>query len=1500
MYGREIHLVAAPARTGVPARALFEAVGSGSRFATYAEVAETLRQMLPGSSALLASSWGAGRQGGHAYLAVNVDGEIHLMDAHTGQRSGWPPHWGQDAVHRTAVGYLDANGDPVDRLDTHVDTRRALAAAGAVGHVQGHRDDADFARRQQKYRAQDPTTRWVDTRYAESLGEVVDNVVDSAGLRQLAEDLSGRYGPYCVRLESSGVDGEVFLAGEILWGGEQVGKLQRRFGRDTRGDLVAFHTGLNIDDTQFRGRGFSKAFAAELERYYMNSGVDRIETWTHGKGAYACARAGFTWDRDPVRLQKSLNSIKNGAERLAPRISDNAHAVLDHIVQRLDPEHPRLPELGDLADLAGPDEPHLGCRLLDGATVYAVKYLQGEPLSRSGFKAWLQRWIGLGGDRYGHAGKNCARLVASELSARYGRDIRLAVAPSRAGTPAWALFETVGSGARFATYAEVAETLRDMPSGSSAVLASRWSGGQSGGYAHLAVNDGGEIYHVDPHTGHRSGWPPHWGQTSVVRTAVGYLDASGDPVDSLRDVPLQLDLAAADAIGLVQALAPDFAQRQQEYRAQDVAAVAPPLEPNSAARHAGLSVEGALVDHDAELYTGDGGDVEVPLQLGVQQADALDQQGEPPAGPIGGEPPHNSGGPSDVDRVSAALDQRVAVMPTAELIDDVVHDLANAERAEARARANVAWMARLSVAGAEQVRTSIAALIDAHPFEIGNAWGIPEEFSNKAIRTWLEHKHARADELRSIGRRLKRGQRQFVDNVDQVEACLREIDEAVERAGLLPARLLALDPTEFRGPTALSGNGRALIAIGDDPYRAERVSWHIASEGIDQLGESLISPALEQLQLDQQETASAAVIIWVGKGFAARHAFYTDHAAFRAAREALVEIGPSWPPLWGERAVGRFALGNLNGDGTAVDPLDGSPDESAAADHLGHVKGPQPDGRRFPRDGDTADVDVEGLPLYGEPMGVVDEERPDITGPEVPGTAFTLAETPSSLDVAQAVADFTHEMAAMGDDAPVRVVRRVGETGLVVRLPDGQERYLEFDVDELGTDSEGRRLLGVTTLGRGEADRVTLDRRSASDPNPEVARTQRVWLVLHEVSHTLHEVAADHRQGVVRPCLRARTDEHAYLSFRYNAADIEQRAFYTEQLEGVRRVLRDFGQPVPTPPWQVVATEPPSFVSSAGLRSRSSFGDRWERSMGRAEAMLSAGGLELGPQGSPVNELAALQAKTEVIQGLSAAIDLSTYDLADLAGYADRPVLDAAKALVAGDKQFLFRLLEEDHPSKGFVFIKCGIFRSKARDAEVHLLGRDDADKLIRERAISVLVGQWAMSSNATPFSHAFQEMAAEEFGPTEIHAWRSANWQRDLTDSLIRGCGPSVRRFLRTQYELTQDYLRRWDIDTLLLTRGMGWRTSLETPPWAMFGHSDVIDLPLLRPLSSWSAHPRVPKEFTDRFPYSVVIGIEVPRRVILSMPRTGMGCLHEWEFVVLANKGRARLLETKRGDDE
>lgn len=142
----------------------------------------------------------------------------------------------------------------------------------------------------------------------------------------------------------------------------------------------------------------------------------------------------------------------------------------------------------------------------------------------------------------------CAQDANEIITALTGKDAPLAIEPRSTGTPARGLFEARESAAHFATYNEVHRDLLRQGDGALAILASKWSG-ESGGHAYVARNDGG-VVHLYEKVGDKivqSGWPPHWGEHAVDKTAVGYLDRQGNPLDPVDSAPSRL--SPADEIG---------------------------------------------------------------------------------------------------------------------------------------------------------------------------------------------------------------------------------------------------------------------------------------------------------------------------------------------------------------------------------------------------------------------------------------------------------------------------------------------------------------------------------------------------------------------------------------------------------------------------------------------------------------------------------------------------------------------------------------------------------------------------------------------------------------------------------------------------------------------------------------------------------------------------------------------------------------------------------------
>ncbi|KMV15170.1 hypothetical protein ACT17_26295 [Mycolicibacterium conceptionense] len=970
--GRKFGLDVRPSRRGVPARALFQAVGADARFATYDEVEATLLGDPSLRVAVLTSQWAGGRQGGHAYLAVKVDGEVRLYDPHTRKYSPWPPHWGQQAVTQTAVGYLQTNGKAVGPMT--VDVPLQLDAADAVGNVQGLQADPDFARRQAEYRAQDTATRLVDTRYAEPLGDVVDNASDRARVLQLAKDLSGWYGPYRIHFRAENLPGDVLLTGDIFHGDNKIGTTQRSFDRDGAGNLVAYHTGLVIDEklpdgTPLRGKGFSKAVTYELERLYVRSGVDRIHLTTHDKGSFAFARRGYAWDPSPDQLQQSLDRVKQSARSLRATVSDEARDLLDQVVSQLDPSNPRLPEPIDLSNLATREEPDLGQRLLDGAAgkhsngVHYVKYLDPASVAPAptGLKGWLKNLFGRE-NAPSPALDNCAYGVAGELSRIYPGRFAVPIAPSRTGVPAWALFEAAHARSEFATHDDIETELLGRPAGSSAIVVSRWAsdGRQHEAHAYLAVTDGRRVQLYDPRTKQYSSWPPEW-VDAVDRTAVGYLNENGEAIRPLHDVPLQLGMRAADAVGDVKGHPEpgpgDFASRQAEYRDQDRTTRRVDTRYADPVGEIVDSISSGALAQLGEDLSGLYGRYRVELE-----AYAFEQVGLALDGSI------------------FEGDREVGVVAWSYERDDANNLVAHHEihihdknfRGREFYKSLVAELAPYyAQAGIDRI-TSVTHGASAYAAaDIGETWNLDparlvESFENlktsaELLRPSLSAEsravlddviarlhpahprmpepvdlaHLATRDEPELGRRLLEGTAAVHDGtginyvhylwnarLGSSQNCANWVADAVSHRYGIQVQL-AVEPTE-RGLPA-----RALFeAIGS---RADFATY-------DDIAEFLLR---EEVEPGKPGPAAVVVSSWAGGESRGGHAYLAVRDGDQIyLLDSFTGERLGWPPYWMADSVSHTAVGYLDSDGNPMSPLDGAADQLVAADAVGHVQGP--------------------------------------------------------------------------------------------------------------------------------------------------------------------------------------------------------------------------------------------------------------------------------------------------------------------------------------------------------------------------------------------------------------------------------------------------------------------------------------------------------------------------------------------------------------------------------
>jgi GNAT superfamily N-acetyltransferase len=236
------------------------------------------------------------------------------------------------------------------------------------------------------YRSRDKATRDANTRYADSLSDVVDTIASNPQCRkpaeQLADDLSGRYGPFAVSWRSIGSSTEVVIEGEILSdSGDLIGRSARSLYRDHDGYLVV-HNDLLWLEAAARGHGFATAFYDELERYYRRSGVDVITIHAAlDDGGYSWAQYGFDWD--PRRIAESFTNIRSRIDDLLrnPRVTTADMQQLAKIRDRLDHRDPgqEWPTPNELANLRG-DDPELGRKLMRGSSWYGI-----YPLSEKGY-----------------------------------------------------------------------------------------------------------------------------------------------------------------------------------------------------------------------------------------------------------------------------------------------------------------------------------------------------------------------------------------------------------------------------------------------------------------------------------------------------------------------------------------------------------------------------------------------------------------------------------------------------------------------------------------------------------------------------------------------------------------------------------------------------------------------------------------------------------------------------------------------------------------------------------------------------------------------------------------------------------------------------------------------------------------------------------------------------------------------------------------------------------
>ncbi|WP_433513723.1 hypothetical protein ACQP2T_60940 [Nonomuraea sp. CA-143628] len=187
-----------------------------------------------------------------------------------------------------------------------------------------------------------------------------------------------------------------------------------------------------------------------------------------------------------------------------------------------------------------------------------------------------------------------------------------------------------------------------------------------------------------------------------------------------------------------------------------------------------------------------------------------------------------------------------------------------------------------------------------------------------------------------------------------------------------------------------------------------------------------------------------------------------------------------------------------------------------------------------------------------------------------------------------------------------------------------------------------------------------------------------------------------------------------------------------------------------------------------------------------------------------------------------------------------------------------------------------------------------------RRNAVGSLVAAWAQNS-ASPRSLAVQLVARDMFGLERTTLDDVNDYRLEMAKDILERQRPFVEAFVRAQYEATQQWLRDAGVTHVHVLRGMVWDVrDGGVPAWARPERGPDAyeeDVPL-RPLSSFTLSPFTAQDFVGeegdpdwRHEHGVVIDGTIPAERVFALPRSGIGCLNEWEAVVLGGTDRWRV---------
>ncbi|GAB2481332.1 hypothetical protein [Nocardiopsis aegyptia] len=263
------------------------------------------------------------------------------------------------------------------------------------------------------------------------------------------------------------------------------------------------------------------------------------------------------------------------------------------------------------------------------------------------------------------------------------------------------------------------------------------------------------------------------------------------------------------------------------------------------------------------------------------------------------------------------------------------------------------------------------------------------------------------------------------------------------------------------------------------------------------------------------------------------------------------------------------------------------------------------------------------------------------------------------------------------------------------------------------------------------------------------------------------------------------------------------------------------------------------------------------------------------------------QAKTIAIEALARRMRTPTRELA-VSAIGLNVGTDMVERL--GDHRYVLVPFNEEYPSMGADVLHVDELDPAAEPRHasdrVVPMDRPEADTLVRQIAVSEVMGAWAYGSNNNVRALAIQEAAKEEFNIPRVLEWSMDSAMRKKVDIELGYSRNAYKDFLRAQWDMTQETLAQRGISELVGYRTLTWAEGDPRPEWAGQEVGSTFQA-LHRPLESWTADREVAAAWLEtRGGPGVILAERIPAEDVLSVPLTGMGYLGQKEWVALASE--------------